>query len=633
MARFFLGLIMAGMQNIREGLTGNLTKLIVIAIVITFVGSIGWAGFFSQGNANVIATIGSKQITNTDLNFEAASQQFLLNQRFPDQQIEDEVLMEISIESLIRKFGILNFIENNDLHLTDNFVFKELAKDEQFQENGRFSKQNFDAFARSNGFIPQDYLNRVKQDLVLEFWKQSLLKSSFLSEEEVQESLILAEQERDITFMKLPVNSFSKEIETSENELLDFYNDNINDYFTEKKTRVNYLTLSVEDLKSAVDITEADVAEEYQIYVDEFDTTERKSVSHIMLNIDSNRSKQEAIKILENTKGRLSAGEDFSSLVAEISDDEGTKDSGGSLGVTDGTLLPSEFEEALLAMSEGEVYGPIELNNSVHLIKLTKKEIPEPKPLESMQAQINDNLITESALATYSELLDNASDLVFTMGSLGDIAQELGLKSIDSGLFSLSETGEDLNKASILEIIFDVREGDDLIELIETSDETAILFERIDFQDESVIDFNSIKDEVSEDYKLMVTKKMTSDFVEQLLVDLREGQDFGALASNTDFKLETYKGLKRDSSLLTSEAIANIFNLPRSKAGKVYGSSVSRNGDYLVYRLDSVKNQNTEMDPESKKGFFDYLTDQRVLSEYSELLFTVQENSKVTRSY
>ncbi len=35
---------MAGMQNIREGLTGNLTKIIVIAIIITFVGSIGWAG-------------------------------------------------------------------------------------------------------------------------------------------------------------------------------------------------------------------------------------------------------------------------------------------------------------------------------------------------------------------------------------------------------------------------------------------------------------------------------------------------------------------------------------------------------------------------------------------------------------
>ena len=97
------------MQNIRESLTGNLTKLIVIAIIITFVGSIGWAGFFSQGNANIIAKIGSKQITSADLSFEVSSQQFLLNQRFPDQTIENEFLVEISIESLIRKFGILLF--------------------------------------------------------------------------------------------------------------------------------------------------------------------------------------------------------------------------------------------------------------------------------------------------------------------------------------------------------------------------------------------------------------------------------------------------------------------------------------------------------------------------------------------
>ena len=194
---------MAGMQTIREGLTGNITKLIVLAIIITFVGSIGWAGFFSQGNSDIIAKIGSKQITNVDLGFEASSQQFQLNQRFPNQQIEEEVLVEISIESLIRKFGILNFIEDNGLYLPDSFVFQELAKSEQFQENGRFNRQIFDSFARSNGFIPQDYLNRIKQDLTLEFWRQTLLKSSFLSDEEVQRSLILAEQERDITFIRL----------------------------------------------------------------------------------------------------------------------------------------------------------------------------------------------------------------------------------------------------------------------------------------------------------------------------------------------------------------------------------------------------------------------------------------------
>ena len=623
---------MAGMQNIREGLTGNLTKLIVIAIIVTFVGSIGWAGFFSQGNANTVAKIGSKQITSADLNFEIASQQFLLNQRFPDQQIEDEVLVEISIESLIRKFGILNFLEDNDFYLPDSYVFTELAKDEQFQENGKFSKQSFDAFARSNGFIPQDYLNRIKEDLALEFWKQALIKSSFLSKDDIQKSYNLAEQERDITFARLPITKFSEVAEGSEEDLLEYYNSNINEYFTEKKTRLNYILLSLGNLKSSITIDEADIEAEYNIYLDEFDSAERKSVSHIMLNIDSDRTKEQAISVLEETKTRLVKGEDFSSLVLEISDDTGTKESGGSLGVTDGTLLPPEFEEALYEMDEGQVYGPIELNSSVHLIKLTKREIPKPKSLQSMEPQIKDTLVDESALLNYSTLLDRASDLVFSAGSLDFIAKELGIKIIDSGLFSLNEVSDDLNKPSVIEIIFDKNLDDTFIELIEMSDNQAIVFERIAFEDERVIDFDSIKGKVSENYKSLVIEKTASDFVNKTLIELNEGLAFEVVASNSGFTLETYKGLKRDSSLLTSEAIARIFSLPRSKAGSVYEASVSNNGDYLIYRLDSVQNKDVQMNQETENAFSEYLTDQRVLAEYSELLFATQENSAVTRT-
>tara|TARA_Y100001936_G_C16014075_1_gene635399 strand:- start:216 stop:1439 length:1224 start_codon:yes stop_codon:yes gene_type:complete len=404
------------------------------------------------------------------------------------------------------------------------------------------------------------------------------------------------------------------------------------EYFTESQARVNYITLSAKDLETSIVIDESDIETEYQIYIDEFDRTERKSVSHIMLNIDSNRTKQEAIKILENTKKRLSKGEVFDSLVLEISDDEGTRDSGGSLGVTDGTLLPTEFEEALLSMVEGEVFGPIELNSSVHLIKLTEKEIPTPKPLELMQAQIEENLASEAALDAYGELLDIASDLVFTMGSLEAISEELSSKSIDSGLFSFSEASDELNNPSILDIIFDTNSENNLIELIEISDQSSILIERTDFQAERLIDLNSIKEEVTKDYKLMTTKNLANDFVNKTLTELNAGEDFKKIAKNTNSELESYKGLKRDSSLLTSEAIVNIFNLPRSKVGNSYDSSVLINGDHVIYRLDSVKNNETQTDSEIQKGFFDFLSEERALAEYSELLFAVQENSEVTRN-
>ena len=87
---------MSGIQSIRNTLTGNITKIIVGAIIITFIGSVGWAGFFSQGTANVVAKVGSQEITNADLSFELSAQQFALSQRFPDQEIEDESLLNLS---------------------------------------------------------------------------------------------------------------------------------------------------------------------------------------------------------------------------------------------------------------------------------------------------------------------------------------------------------------------------------------------------------------------------------------------------------------------------------------------------------------------------------------------------------
>ena len=47
-----------------------------------------------------------------------------------------------------------------------------------------------------------------------------------------------------------------------------------------------------------------------------------------------------------------------------------------------------------------------------------------------------------------------------------------------------------------------------------------MLIERIDFQDEKVIELNSIKEKVTEDYKLMTVKNLANDFVSKALVEL-----------------------------------------------------------------------------------------------------------------
>ena len=101
-----------------------------------------------------------------------------------------------------------------------------------------------------------------------------------------------------------------------------------------------------------------------------------------MLNISDERSKEEALVLAEDLQGKLEKGDNFVKLVEEFSDDEGTKNAGGSLGVSDGDAFPIEFEIALENLEKGQVSEPIFLETSIHLLKLIDIQTPIPEEYE-----------------------------------------------------------------------------------------------------------------------------------------------------------------------------------------------------------------------------------------------------------
>ena len=622
---------MSGIQSIRNGLTGNITKVIVVAIIITFIGSVGWAGFFSQGNANVVAQVGSKKITTVDLGFEVSSQQALLNQRFPNQTFEDEFLVNFSTDSLIGKFSTLDFLERKGINLTDEFVLKQLANEEQFLENGSFSQLRFDSFARSNGFIPSDYLNRIKQDLMSNIWRLTLINSSFLTDSEVQESISLAEQERDISFIRLPRTKFENTLSYTEQELNDFYKGNLNSYIEPQRFKVEYLNLSSKDLEKDIEISESEIEDEHKEYLLDFDNTVRKQVSHIMLNINSDRNSQTAFDELNNVKTRIENGERFEDLVLEVSEDEGTKEIKGDLGITDGTLLPPEFDLPLNSMNEGDVFGPIVLEDTVHLIKLVSLIEPQPESLSERTDDIRLSLISRKAEEKYVEVLDEISEMSFSMAEIKDISEAASIPYKTSTYFSRDAIPADLNNSFIEDYLY----GDSLEinypEIIETSPLSFSLLQLKDVVEEKQIPYEQIQEEIEQDYIASEIRNVSISYMQNLLTSLEEGKSITDIATEEGVSLETYQGLKRDSSLLPGESIDRIFALSRSSAGNVFDTSQSSNGDYLLFRLDAVKEGNSELGDEEISNISNFLNQQRNITEIGELQLALQDSINIVR--
>ena len=622
---------MSGIQSIRDSLTGNVTKVIVAAIIITFIGSVGWAGFFSESNANVAVKVGSKTINTSDLSFEFSSQQSLIAERFPDQVVDEEILLEIATNSLISKFSVLNYLDQRSLDIPDEYIFEQLSNSDQFLENGTFSRANFDAFARSNGFIPSDYLKRIREDFKTNIWRLSLTNSSFTTNLEVKNSINLAEQERDISFIKYPSEKFKNSVEYTEDDLESYYNLNSKSYTTPQQVKLSYIEIDQETLIDSSNISEEEISEAYKDYLSDFDDTVRKSVSHIMIDVNDSRSLEEATLILSDAKKDIDSGTSFEELVKEISEDEGTKEMDGSLGVTDGTLLPPEFESALEKMSAGEVSDPINLLNSIHLIKLVSSEQPTPSSLEDRKSTIIERLASEKAEDEYFELLDQVSELSFTVGNLDEIAGMIPFSKVELDFFSENNTPEALNTAAIKDFIFNANEEGDYPELFESEGLKAVMVQVKENIAETQLTLDQVKEKVTKDYIDKESINLSQLFVTDQLGNLNEESSLEILATNAGLELENYKKLKRDSSLLPLNAINDIFALPRSGAGSVHSSVNMSNGDLILFRLDAVESGQTDLDTEQMANLSNFLNQQKSLAELSEIQLSLQNSLKIER--
>ena len=125
---------MAGIKDIRKGLTGTLSKFIVGSIIVTFSLFFGWGTVFSSSEVNQVASVNETTLDVFDLDFEMRNQRYFLNQRFEGQdlEIEEELIRELSLESIIRRALVLDYLENQGIEISDRLAYLQIAKDENF---------------------------------------------------------------------------------------------------------------------------------------------------------------------------------------------------------------------------------------------------------------------------------------------------------------------------------------------------------------------------------------------------------------------------------------------------------------------------------------------------------------------
>jgi peptidyl-prolyl cis-trans isomerase SurA len=108
---------------------------------------------------------------------------------------------------------------------------------------------------------------------------------------------------------------------------------------------------------------------------------ERVEVAHIfMIPEEDENVRENAYARAEQIRDSIQAGADFDALARNYSADTGTAERGGDLGWVRRGLFVREFEEAVFAMSPGELSDVIETQFGLHIIKLEERRGDSVRP-------------------------------------------------------------------------------------------------------------------------------------------------------------------------------------------------------------------------------------------------------------
>lgn len=131
------------------------------------------------------------------------------------------------------------------------------------------------------------------------------------------------------------------------------------------------------------------------------DTAEQVRARHVLLS--SEQSAQEALR-------RIQAGEDFSKVAREMSQDEITRADGGDLGWFPKGMLsvPEEIENAAFALQPGQVSGIVRSPYGYHIIQVLERQTGRPLPpdvYQAMKQKAFDDWLQQQRAAAQVEVL------------------------------------------------------------------------------------------------------------------------------------------------------------------------------------------------------------------------------------
>ena len=591
------------MQAIRDRAQSWIAWVIVIFLIIVFA-LWGVQGYVGSTNSTDVAEVNGVSISEREFENQYRSyrdqqrQQLLqalgndVNHPLFKQLFNEEVMRQRVLEGMVQSRLLTFAAIKAGFNIGDEQINNIIVQVPVFQKDGTFDKETYKQRLRLQGMNNSVFKSRLKQDEITAQFTTGLSNTTFVTDAQVNAWLALQNQQRSVSVMTLKAKDYQHEANINDDMIKSYYDQNLARFMTEEEVSVDYVVLSAKNLSAQATADEQALREFYE---------DRKADYAVV-----DTSKQAAT--LNKLRDRIAAGETFSDLAKEFSQDTGSANNGGKIGLIGRVDMEQTFTDAAFALQQGEVSGPVQTSFGLHIIKLDRIEGEQrdvshillnvdtkklrTRSFDEVRKEIEDEFITNASERRFSEQFQLLSNISYEQpDTLEPVTNELGLPIKTSESFTRrGGTGIFANPA-IVSAAFsaDVLAGNNS-EPIELPDEQVIVLRVKKYQVAEAKPLPEVNDAI---IKNLLTDSGRIKVKEKAAALLQKLTDYGSLndlAVLENAQFEKTRTVTRADKKIPREIVEALFKLQRPIDDKPVYQSIDRiSGDVSIIALESVK--------------------------------------------
>jgi peptidyl-prolyl cis-trans isomerase D len=577
------------LQAFRDNLKGTLAIFVVGLMMIPFA-LFGIDSLFLQDpGAGKAAEVNGVTVSETDLKRAIEVQKQQLLQRFGEQApidlLSDANLRQPVLSRLVNRELLRQAAVDGGMAISEADVNRLITSTPQFQQDGRFSPELYTLLLRNMGYTPLGYKELLTEDVLVNQHASGVSASAFATDGDIKTLTALTQQTRSFFYLTLPAAAVQGKVSVTDEEMENYYLANQGQFMLPERVSVEYIELSLDALAANAEVDPDEVRAQYEQNVGNHETSIKRHAAHILI-----EDGDDAETKIAEVQQRLDAGEDFAQVAAELSEDVGSKEFGGDVGISDGSTFPQPFETKLAELAVGEVSGPVVTTSGTHFIKLLEQEETTPPSFEEAREGIEDSLVHAAAEATFVELLDALPEATYNAQSLTEAAKGLGIEAKTSGLFDRNGGGGVLSNNQVLSTIFseEVLEDGLASNVIDLSDNHVVVVKLKEHKEPAVQPLAEVAETVESILTRQKVDAILTAQAEALLAELEQGKSIEALAEEHELEWQVKAEVQRNDRSVDPELLTYIFSLPKPQGAPVNNFLILPEGDAVLAQLTVV---------------------------------------------